>query len=312
MNWLVFVFSLVASSLMLLIERLVGIDWDFHPDSVTYATLSNEVASMVLDEGPAAFVNNSYYVLCALLDESVFLITIFNIIVFSATNLIIYKLASKPDWHKCTSLQMVAVISLLLFNPYRLHLSTTLLKDTLIIFLLVWSVQSYSKSTLGFFVMPLFRAAGVLYYSLFINKRLYRAGVAFLMLAFLMLPDFFVNQIEIFNANEMQFREFDTIPTFQEYGLLGSFLRALTWPLLFCTGLFAVLSPSLPYIMVALGIWLTLIYIYYTNTKLSDFGRIYLILFAFGIMVTGYSSYIRYVYPLVVVMPLLRSRNEKI
>lgn len=309
---LVFLLSMVASLLMLLVERMVGIDWDFHPDSVTYATLSKDVALEMFVQGPALLINNLYYVICALLDESVMAITALNIILFALTNVIIFVAIKNSTVQTNMKTGSFALIALILLNPYRLHLSTTLLKDTIIIFLFIWSIQTIQRRFFGFVFMPFLRAVGILYYVALMNrKKLFIIGF-FGMCAFAIFPDLVIAQMEEFNNNEMQFREFDTIPTFQDAGLIGSGLRGLVWAILFLTGTFSFISPSLPYVMVALGVWMTILFMVLSKTRFDNLLGVFLVLFLLGVMVTGYSSYIRYAYPLLVALPLIGNKIEKV
>ena len=108
-----------------------------------------------------------------------------------------------------------------------------------------------------------------------------------------------------FNEAEMQLREFDKIPTFQEYGIVGVLMRSVTWPLLAITGLFAILSPAAAFFPVALGSVFNQFYIFKTTRSLVFPVGAMLALMAFGAMVTGYTAYIRYVYPLLVALPIV-------
>ena len=47
--WLVVVLSFFTSALLLAAERAVGIGWDFHPDSLTYATTSDVAFFSIVD-----------------------------------------------------------------------------------------------------------------------------------------------------------------------------------------------------------------------------------------------------------------------
>ena len=171
--WLVFLLSFLASAVLLGLERAVGLGWDFHPDSVTYATTSEAVYESIVENWIGLF-NNGYYVVAYLLGESIVAITLMNMLVFALTNGFIYKLIREKSHYPVTG----ALMLLLLLNPYRVHLSTTLLKETLIIFLLILIVSSSNTARVlpivGMFIL---RIASPLYLIVLMPRRLLFYGV---------------------------------------------------------------------------------------------------------------------------------------
>lgn len=311
MNAKIFAISFASSVLLLILERSIGIGWDFHPDSVTYATKSLLKSVEAIENFPVGLINSGFYFICLALGQNIVVITIFNMIIFSLTNVMIFN-GVQEKFTFNNQLKMLGLVCLLIFNPYRIHLSTTLLKDTFIMFLFVWSIQSFRTGLIGVVLMPLMRPAGILYYIAKANSKIFVSVLLVIFFAFLVKPNFFLNQIEVFNSNQMQFRDFDVIPTFQNLGIMGSILRGLLWPVLFLTGTFVFLSPAMPYIMVALGIWMTLLFFILLRVWPINLDKVFFVLFAFAVMVTGYSSYLRYVYPMLVVLPLIGNKNEKV
>lgn len=298
----VFALSLTSSLAVLLTERSIGIGWDYHPDSVYYVTNSAAMVEALSLGGIGRFFNNGYYVLCWLLGESVVVITTLNAVLFAVTNALLYR-AHVAHADASTRIRASA-IWLLLLNPYRLHLSTTVLKDTSLIFLAVLCTPSVLRFLKVVVFMAFFRIAAVLYGAQHLRGRYLVAGVAVLAGAIVLFPQAMVELILKSSELEMVFRDFDAVPTFQAFGLTGSLLRALVWPLFAISGVFVVLSPSLMYVPVALGSLFTLLYcglvVKSVRIPLGIFGA----LFAFGLLVTGFTSYIRYVYPLLTIWPL--------
>lgn len=314
-SYLVFLFSLVCSALMLSAERAAGIGWDFHPDSVTYATASVEMMEAIRQDGVLTAFNNGYYVWSYLLGMNVVVLTIANMLVYALSNVVIYRFHSR---HVSDALRgnMAWLLLLLLLNPYRLHLSTTILKDTLIIFLvLMMSVSSFKRALLFLPLSCLLRLASPLYLLIFASRRLAFAMVVSAALLGFLYFESIADALLAFNEAEMRLREFDNIPTFQEFGMVGVLLRSITWPLLAVTGFFAILSPAAAFFPVALGSIFNLIYIYKTTHSLTLPVGAMLAMMAFGAMVTGYTAYIRYIYPLLVALPIvalgLRSSNVR-
>ena len=55
---------------------------------------------------------------------------------------------------------------------------------------------------------------------------------------FIQKEGFFSAILNTQNQVDMTFREFDNVPNFFQYGVLGAVFRAIIWPFLFLTGLF--------------------------------------------------------------------------
>jgi hypothetical protein len=300
---IIFFVSVLFSTIGLLIERYVGIGWDYHPDSVTYATQSHIIVDNILNDSLLSLPNNAYYVFASLLNQNVVLITAANIILFALTNVVLSNL----HWRATPNSRTVISVSivLLIFNPYRMHLSTTLLKDTLIIFLLVMAVSSSAKGVFYWGIIILTRVAAILYTLILIDKKYYKYIIIVLLLFYSMFSDVIIDKLVDSNETDMIFREFDTIPNFREYGIYGTIIRAIVWPILALTGLFAVISPSLAYFPVALGCLFVNAYVYSRFRRLPFAFGILFSMAVFASLVTGFTSYIRYVYPIIVVFPVL-------
>jgi hypothetical protein len=310
---LILVFSILLSVAALLIERLVGIGWDFHPDSVTYATISEQIADAVIDSGYTGIFNNGYYLWAAAFGMNITLLTTINIFMYSFTNVLLYNFHNKYKMHSTMNYKFnnIAVI-LLIFNPYRLHLSTTLLKDTFIITLLVILISFRLRyGLLNVFGLISLRIASALYFIIFLPRKYLLLFLLFAMLSFSLFNEYFVEFFLRFNSSEMQLREFDSIPTFQEYGIVGVLVRGAIWPILAVTGAFALVSPAAAFFPVALGSIMTQLYCLIMLRRLSFPLAIFIPMAAFASLVTGYTSYIRYVYPLMIALPLLAIQSQK-
>jgi hypothetical protein len=299
--WLVFLLSFLASAVLLGLERAVGINWDFHPDSVTYATTSETVYESIIENWIGLF-NNGYYVMAYFLGESIVAITLMNMLVFALTNGFIYKLIREKSGYPVTG----ALMLLLLLNPYRVHLSTTLLKETLIIFLLILIVSSTNTARAipiaGMFIL---RIASPLYLIVLMPRRFLFYGFLGVSLLTAFYWDATLGRILDFNDQEMRLRDFDTIPTFQEYGFLGAISRGIVWSLLAVSGLFALVSPAPAYVPLAMGSLLTLIFLKKATGSFKIPLQLLVVTSLFGIMVTGFTAYIRYIYPLLIAWPLI-------
>lgn len=299
--WLVVFLSFIISAIFLGVERLVGIGWDFHPDSVTYAT-SSEEAYISISENWIGLFNNGYYVVAFFLNQSVVLITLMNMVLYAMTNGLIYKLIKERSNYTVG----VSLILLLLSNPYRIHLSTTMLKDSLIIFLMILLIDSkFVTRAFSFVGMVVLRVASPVYLVMLIPRRL----IFYFILAGLVLVaiywDVAVGRILEFNEQEMQLRDFDKIPTFQEFGFFGSLLRGVFWSFLSFSGVFALVSPAPAFFPVAIGSVMTLIFLKKVTGSFKIPMQLFIATSLFGVMVTGYTAYIRYIYPILVAWPLV-------
>lgn len=297
---LVFYISIIVSLFTLFTERLIGIGWDYHPDSYTYATTSSDVYSNLLESGILSFLNNLYYVIVHLFGQSIIMVTAFNILIYSFTNVLLYRcLINAYTFNK------VFYILLFVFaNPYRIHLSTTMLKDTLIIFLLAL-VFTNKIRFISFALLIFTRVVSILYIIPLIRLKYYYVIIlTFLILLFFdfaPLVDFLLKSAE----NEMTFREFDRMPTFQNFGVVGSFIRGFVWAPLSFTGLFLFISPTIMFIPISFGIYLTIYSFYKMEGRLVWDLRYFSVLVIFGILVTGFTSYLRYIYPLLCLYPII-------
>lgn len=305
----IFVCSTIVSLFALIAERAVGIDWDFHPDSVTYATESIDVSRNVINDGFFSVFNNFYYLIVAILGMNIYVVIAMNIFLFSVTNV------SLNNFHERLITQKTGVTSyvslLLLFNPYRIHLSTTMLKDSLLIYLFVASLTVGLRYRYLISLVAV-RLASMIYYVIFFKKSyLYILGVLGIAAIFL-VPGAY-ELIEGFNAQEMDFRDFNTVPSYQEYGVFGSLVRACVWPTITITGLYLALSPSILFFPLAIGQWMQIYYMKKMGLNIFDV-RVFSVLFIFSLLVTGYTSYLRYILPIMVVAPfvgVLRLKYEK-
>jgi hypothetical protein len=308
---IVFVISLIAVLLMLLMERVAGIGWDFHPDSVTYATTSEDVVNAIINNNYAQFFNNSYYFWAYAFGMNVNILTALNMIMFSCTNVIIFTFHQQNIKAKNLRDVSVYVIAFLLFNPYRMHLATTILKDTAIIMITCMTVAW--RFRLSIWTVPALisiRVASLFYMSVYLTRTQLIILFAAAMMIAAVFSDALTQTLLDFNSSDMQLREFDTIPTFQGIGILGVLARAITWPIFAVTGAFAVISPAPAFVPVAVGSVLNQLYCYFTVRRLSFPLAVFVPMAIFGALVTGYTSYLRYAYPLMVVLPLLALKHQ--
>jgi hypothetical protein len=125
---------------------MIGIGIDYHPDATTYLDSLDESINLIFFNNPLVYVGSFYYVFVNFLNGSVNLLIGFNIFLFAVTNSAMFNLVRriylKKGWLYYFS------ILIIIFDPYRAHLSTHVLKDTFIMFCLFF--LCFSK---GFIIM---------------------------------------------------------------------------------------------------------------------------------------------------------------
>ena len=302
----VFFGSVAMAALFLAIERIAGIPWDFHPDSITYATLADDTVRSILAQSYFSILNNGYYFWASLLGMSVFWMTTANIIMFASTNVALFRFHERYCINGQASARWLIALSLLMVNPYRLHLATTALKDTMILLIVV--LMALGRRRVTPWLLPFLLALRVAS-AFYLLIKLKRNQLFQLLFVAILASLFFANELSDrlldFNAADMQFREFDKIPNFRPLGLFGTLARAVTWPALAITGTFAVVSPALAFFPVAIGSITNQIYCRLATGRFAAPLAVLVPMAIIAALVTGYTAYIRYAYPLLAVLPIV-------
>jgi hypothetical protein len=288
---------------------MVGIDWDFHPDAFTYATKSSIFTENFYDN-PVIILNGAHYLWVNFLGSSISFVVAFNMFFWGITNAILYNSLLDKVRAKGSYL-LWGVFILFLFSPYRLHLSTTILKDTIIILLLT-CIFALKNKWLPLSLIVIWRAASIFYLISLISRKIFLFTIFFGLLIAYLNFDWILEYAEKQDEADMQFRDFDVIPSFKEYEFTGTVLRMLLWPILALTGSYAVVSPSTFFFPLATGSIASLVLSYFVTTKINFFllGQILLGMAFFAFFATGFTTYLRYVYPLISIFPLILLNNQ--
>ena len=309
----VFIISCISSLSILLLERLAGIKWDYHPDADTYVNSYDFAFEIITNGKIESFFNNFYYVISFMLHGDITLLISINIIAYSLTNVIFfYSFCNFEKKHKIKSSHRFLFFLWIFIFPYRLHLSVQVLKDTLIILSFAILTSKMKFKNIAWLPIFLLRMFSGFYIIPLLSKR-YLILFTFIFLAILIVfTDEIFNFLIDKNEVSMTFRDYDIIPTFSQLGLLGVILRGLIWPLFLLSGIYALISPSFAFIPVALGTYFT---IFWSKKILNVWPwslGIYLSLAIIGTVVNGFTSFIRYTFPILVVIPHLILHYEKI
>lgn len=311
----IFLLSLLASIFLLLAERSFGIDWDFHVDAQTYANDSLLISSGIFeDRGFISLIGSSYYFLVAnLFKQNIQVITCFNMIIYSFTNVLIYDFFRFRVKRFITDNLSLILLFLYLFNPYRLHLSTTILKETLITFLTTLIFFQTILTPIITLSLISLRTAGTIYLLAFLGKKKVIL-ITFLFFAILFMFSeiqvLVLDRIEFANATNIIAREADSIPNWTELGIFGSLLRGIIWPFLALTGLFILISPSGFLLPIAIGSLINILILIKCKKGFSPFTlSLYLSIGLIAINAPGFFAFVRYSYPLLSLAPLFLCRD---
>lgn len=298
---LIFCSSFVIALLLMALERAVGIGWDFHPDSVHYSKNSIYIANSLFESGFLSWFNGGYYYIMYVLNQDIFIVTLYNLILYSVTNVLIAQM----HWEARSNYIISIALLLLLLNPYRIHLATTMLKDTTMIFLTVLIFYKLRYAILLILPTIMIRLASLFYFIAWFKPKSMKYIIFIGIAIFIAFPDPIIAQLDNSASIDLKTREFDNIPSFQEYGYLGSLIRGIVWPILALSGLFVFISPAFAYIFVAIGCFMNIAYSYIVYKRPPILLRIFIPMAIIAILAPGFTSYIRYVYPLIIITPLL-------
>lgn len=302
----IFFSSVIFSFLILCFERMIDIGIDYHPDATTYLDSLDESTNLRFFNNPLDYVGSFYYVFVNFLDGSVNLLIGFNIFLFAVTNSALFNLVRKIYLKKGWLYYFSILI--IIFDPYRAHLSTHVLKDTFIIFCLFFLCFSKSfviilfSAILGMFL----RFAFFIYVPVLLSlkkitiKNIFVIFVIFCLTSFLFIENIILG-LQEGQSVDMAFRSFDQVPNFLNYDLVGSLMRAIIWPVIRITGAAILFSPVyLLFLIQACA----LVYITFVNRSYLKFTHIFLILplAALAYSTTGYNSYLRYTQPVLTIL----------
>jgi hypothetical protein len=285
---------------------MIGIGIDYHPDATTYLDSLDESTNLRFFDNPLDYVGSFYYVFVNFLNGSVNLLIGFNIFLFAVTNSAMFNLVRriylKKGWLYYFS------ILIIIFDPYRAHLSTHVLKDTFIMFCLFF--LCFSK---GFIIMifsailgMFLRFAFFIYVPiLFALKKITIKNIFFILIIFCITSYLFIDNIILGlqegQSADMAFRSFDQVPNFLNYDTAGSLMRTIIWPVIRISGSAILFSPV--YLLFLIQAW-ALMYLAFVNRSYFKFTHIFLILplAVLAYSTTGYNSYLRYTQPVLTIL----------
>jgi len=315
---IVFLSSLFASNLFTLLIRLVGIGWDYHIDAVNYIDISSQMSEILHKSSNIfSFLNNGYYIWVSTLNSKIFQVRFLNSFFYSAANLILTDAFLSRFGSVLKPTRILLLLTPVFLFPYNLYLSTTLLKDSLNLFLLAITFSQFVKyksllslpSLAALVIVPFIRLQSIVLIFLTLKLGLNiksKCIYVLIVLSFILTLNAYLDGDlldSITRANEvsMRFRDYDSVPTFQQYGLLGTIARVLVWPFLLSSGTFLLISFSPEFAMAGLGYLLLQLASIFLLRKINYISvSAFLIMGLIATQTTGFTSFIRYCFPVCV------------
>ena len=302
-----FLISILFSLLVLSIEQSVNINYDYHPDTLTYLNNSSEDLIADFYQNPLQFLGSFYYVWVSFFTANKIVLITLNIFIYALTNSIMFSLI-KEIYRKKGWLYYISVL-IIIFDPFRAHLSVHILKDTLIIFSFVLFIFSSSKiiSSFGLILGFMLRLGFFIYLPIeliYLNKKNFLSLALVVLIPLWYFWDIILSGISSGQEIEMGFRDFDRVYNFVEIGYpLGDILRSLTWPVIRLTGLALLFHPI--YLLFFFQS-LALIYLFFANKNYLSYKIIFFIISLVGLAVvtSGYNSYLRWTQPIITVLSI--------
>jgi hypothetical protein len=302
-----FIISILFSLLVLSIERSVNINYDYHPDTLTYLNNSSEDLIADFYQNPLQFLGSFYYIWVSFFTANKIVLITLNIFIYALTNSIMFLLI-KEIYRKKGWLYYISVL-IIIFDPYRAHLSVHILKDTLIIFSLVLFIFSSSKiiSSFGLILGFMLRLGFFVYLPIiliYLNKKNFIFITLGIIIPFWYFWGIILSGISSGQEADMAFRDFDRVYNFVEIGYpLGDIMRSLAWPVIRLTGL-AVLFHYTYLLFFFQSV--ALMYLFFANKNYLSYKIIFFIstLAGLAIVTSGYNSYLRWSQPIITALSI--------
>jgi len=283
--------------LMLILQIILGIGPGLaHVDEVTYLTYSSNSCSNQLTV--SQIIGRSYYCFVKVLNFEIAFILTIQCGLYLLTSFIIYSRLKDM----CTTSYSYFLLILLVFDPYRAHLALHVLKET---FIILGVILLQKNVIVGFLLTTAFRFYSFIYLLIFLRARAMVFVIFFFTAIIMIFQPSIISHILMSGNADMQFRDFDLVPTFNDFGLAGDLLRAMVWPIFLISGTFLFISPSILFLPVALGGLFTLLFLLKMKPPISVFLGPFMVLALLALIAPGFTTFTRYAYPVVIALPLL-------
>ncbi len=267
-----------------------------------------ELYEIIISTNVLSFFHNTFYRYVVSL----------NIIINLIINLLLVKYYLSTFKDSSYNLKNLIFFIIILFLPYKMHLSVNILKDIIILLPLIFFFTTKSLSTLliSFIIATPLRYGAIIYYFLFLDYKIFNKKIIIGLIILTIIVSLYLflrvvyvdfdntNQdlftsikefLKARNAADMGGRSYDNIPNFYENNY-GSIIRAFIWPILFISGTFSFFSDSFFMYFLTLEILGIQILIYYFYNKSIISVNLILVLIIIGIYCNSFTAYFRYAY----------------
>jgi len=305
-NISIFFFSILLSFAMFLVENIYGFDPFYHPDVSTYIFNAPDFDTISFSD---YFPGQFYFILSSFVNADYFTLVIINVLVYASTNVVLFQLVSRFPFKK--NLLGLILFSFFVFSPYRIHLSIVPLKDTIIIFFVsLLFINPLLIKFLSFFSLLAFSIRSFVYVPSFLNFRLNYQAIVFLILLitiFLLLFDssLIFDLLSTESQVDMNFRGYDFVPVFSEFGAFGAFLRFLLWPFLSLTGVYNLFSFNFFVFIVSISPIFLQLWAFFSFRSFCFPLPVFISLGILAYLVPGFTSFLRYSLPLITISPIV-------
>lgn len=138
-KYTIFIGSILICLIFFYFEKVIGIDKFYHPDSIEYLKVQEHFLffSKNFLNNPKSLFSTGYYYISTALDHNYLNLIFLNFLLFATTNLMVFNLIFKNHLKNLNKFQLLILLTILLFDPYRLHLASHVLKETILIFLII-------------------------------------------------------------------------------------------------------------------------------------------------------------------------------
>ena len=117
----IFILSLFICVLFYAFEGLIGIDRFYHPDSSYYLKPTRIISFDQFIDNPKILIHRGYFILTHLLYDNYYFIILFNFILYSLTNVLIYQRIYKKYFIVLDNFRLFLLFYLFFLDPYRLY-----------------------------------------------------------------------------------------------------------------------------------------------------------------------------------------------
>lgn len=299
------IISTILFITLLIFEIALGIGpGNAHIDETTYLNISNSSLWHL--------IGNTYIIIISNIDE--FTVLTIQFILFLITQALLYRFLKDND----SGVSIFLVLWYL--DPYKTHLYMHFLKDSWVITAVVIG-YTIKPSIYGFILSSLFRLWSIIYFIPIIFNTVSRnlkqvifSPITIIIIALLISDPLDLVAYYLNGGNsDMRFKAYDQVVTFNNLGLWGDLLRAAVWPFLFYSGAFILMFNNYMVIPSALANILAMFFIFKRKKEYKVVVHIYLSIAIFAFLTPGFTSFFRYIYPIVVVAPIavLTLRSKK-